>query len=85
MDYTNPINKHLIKKGMTQQEAFKRMKNVFGVAMKKRGIKWTMQRYSSVKLGYDETPFLRECFCKFFGISDKKLPRKNQYQSIKSK
>lgn len=77
MDYENPITKILIEKRWTvkkaAQEIYKKNKKEFQF----RGIVWTAQRFNLVKLGYDETVWLRRLIADFFGIDEKVIPRKN--------
>ena len=77
MDYENTITQILMKKRWTVKKAVKEIYKKHRREFQLREIVWTAQRFNLVKLGYDETIWLRRLIADFFGIDEKSIPRKN--------
>lgn len=77
MDYFNAINKILIERNWSNEDATREIYKAHKAEFLGRKVtSWSAKRFNSVKLGYDETVWLRKLVADFFGISEDLIPRK---------
>ena len=74
----NPITEILKKKKWTTAEATREIYKKYKKEFAFKGIVWTQARFNLVKLGYDETDWLRNLLAEFFGIKEKDIPRRDK-------
>jgi len=85
LDYFNPVTKILMEKNLSSEDAVKDIYKIHSRKFKLRKIVWNTARFTSVKLGYDQTEYLRKIICEYFDLTDDELPRKNKQKKVKKK
>ncbi len=77
MDYGNPITQELIKRRWTSRRAAKEIYKKYRKEFEKKGIVWSAQRFNLVKLGHDESKWIRKILADFFSIKEEEIPRRD--------
>lgn len=78
MSRKNSISKILQAKNWNSEKAAIELYKANKAEFERRDTVWTAARFNAVKLGYDETAWLREVVSKFFGVNENDIPRRDK-------
>ncbi|GJQ57415.1 MAG: hypothetical protein SCALA701_02160 [Candidatus Scalindua sp.] len=78
MGFENPIVEILKARRWTTERAAREIYKAFKKEFKLRGTVWTSARFNMVKLGHDETKWLRKILSEFFEINEEDIPRNDK-------
>ncbi len=78
MGCENPIVEILKARRWTTERAAREIYKANKKEFRLRGTVWTPARFNMVKLGHDETKWLRKVLSEFFQINEEDIPRKDR-------